>query len=108
VTLDDLRRASDHDLKVIPNLAQRGLVQICGLIGRKPPCNVRTPERIEADYEQGWRSKIGDHSFDSILDLIVVMAGDVLDRPSAAAGRALWKAARRRRALQRYDAPEAP
>lgn len=44
------------------------------------PGNERTPEQIQAGYEKEWRAKVGDNRFESIIDSIVEMAGEVLDR----------------------------
>jgi hypothetical protein len=98
LTIEDLRAASDHELSTIPNIARKSLVEIYQFIGRKMPGNARTPEQIQAGYEQAWRAKVGNDRFESIVDSIVEMAGDALDRPSVAAGQALWAAARRQRA----------
>jgi len=98
LTIEDLNTASDHELSTIPNVARKSLVEIYRFIGRKMPGNARTPEQIQAGYEQAWRAKVGDARFESIIDSIVEMADEALDRPSVAGGQALWAAARRRRA----------
>ena len=61
----------------------------------------RTPEEKYAEYEKAWRTRVGDRRFDSIIDSIVEIAGDALDRPNIAGAQALWAAARRRRAAQK-------
>lgn len=101
VTIEDLKAASDHELSTIPNVARKSLVEIYRFIGRKMPGNARSPEQIQAAYEQAWRAKVGNARFERIIDSIVEMAGETLDRPSVAAGQALWAAARRRRAATR-------
>lgn len=100
VTIEDLNAASDHELSTIPNVARKSLVEIYQFVGRKMPGNARTPEQIQAGYEQAWRTNVGDARFESIIDSIVEMAGEALDRPSVAAGQALWAAARRERAAK--------
>lgn len=97
MTIEDLNAASDHDLSTIPNVARKSLVEIYRLMGRKMPGNARTPEQIQAGYERAWRTKVGDDRFDRIIESIVEMAGEALDRPSVAAAQALWAAARRQR-----------
>jgi len=101
LTAEDLNAASDHELMTIPNVARKSLVEIYQFIGRKMPGNARSPEQIQAAYEQAWRAKVGNSRFESILDSIVEIAGEALDRPSIAAGQALWAAARRQRATRR-------
>lgn len=101
LTTEDLNAASDHELSTIPNVARKSLVEIYRFIGRNMPGNARTPEQIQAGYEQAWRAKVGDDRFEGIIGSIVEMAGDVLDRPSVAAGQALWAAARRQREVTR-------
>jgi hypothetical protein len=101
VTMKDLHAASDHELSTIPNVARKTLVEIYALIGRKLPGNEKSPEQIQAHYDQIWRAKLGNSRFEDILDSIAEMAGETLDRPSIAAGQALWAAARRQRAIKR-------
>src|SRR5262249_36565175 len=101
LTLDHLRKATDRELLSLPAVGRGGLRQLCELVGRKPPGNEKTPEELRAEYERAWRQKISDERFHAILDLIVEMAGETLDRPSVVAGQALWAAARRRRAATR-------
>lgn len=94
-TIEDLKRVSDHELSTIPNVARKSLVEIYRFIGRKMPGNARSPEQIQAGYEQAWRAQVGNDRFERIIDSIVEMAGETLDRPSIAGGQALWAAARR-------------
>ncbi|MPZ29572.1 MAG: hypothetical protein GEV13_01005 [Rhodospirillales bacterium] len=98
LTIEDLHAASDHQLSTIPNVARKSLVEIYRFIGRTMPGNARTPEQIQAGYEKEWRAKVGNDRFEGIIDSIVEMAGEALDRPSVTVGQALWAAARRRRA----------
>jgi hypothetical protein len=100
LTLEHLREATDQQLSALPAVGRQGLRQICELVGRNPPGDARMPEEIRAEIERAWRAQLGDERFDGILDLIVDMAGETLDRPSAVAGQALWAAARRRRATR--------
>jgi hypothetical protein len=101
LTLAHLREATDHQLLCLPAVGRRGLRQICELVGRKPPGNEKSPEERQAEFERDWRAKVGDEAFERILDAVVDMAGDALDRPNVAAGQALWAAARRRRVAPR-------
>src|SRR5262245_25878053 len=97
LTLDELHKASDRDLATLPAIGPVGLARIYELVERKPPGNRKVPERSQAQYERAWRVKIGDERFEHILELIVDMAGEALDRPSVVGGKALWAAAARLR-----------
>ena len=101
LTLEHLREATDRELLNLPAVGHRGLRQICELVGRRAPGDQKMPEEIQAEYERAWREKVGDERFDDILDFIAEIAGEALDRPSVLAGKALWAAARRRRAVKR-------
>src|SRR5262249_23410175 len=98
LTLDDLRAATDHELMLIPQIGTQGLRAVCELVGRDVPSGAATRKEIQAEYVRVWRAKVGAERFEYILDLIVDMAGDILDRPSVNGGQALWSAARQRRA----------
>jgi hypothetical protein len=98
LTLNDVRAATDHELSLIPQIGTQGLRAVCELVGRDVPSGEGTRKEVQAEYERVWRAKVGDERFEHILDLIVDMAGEILDRPSVNGGQALWSAARRRRA----------
>jgi hypothetical protein len=98
LTLDDVRAATDRELLSIPQIGTQGLLAVCELVGRDIPSGEGTRKEIQAEYERVWRAKVGDKRFERILDLIINMAGEVLDSPTVNGGQALWSAARRRRA----------
>jgi hypothetical protein len=64
------------------------------------PTSTRLSVTRQVELEQAWRAKVGDDAFERTLNVIIEMAGNALDRPNGAAARALWSAARRRRATR--------
>jgi hypothetical protein len=95
--LEDLRAASDFDLKIVPNLGNQGLVAILHLLGRPRPANLRTAGEVRDQFEQAWRGRLGNERFDRLMDEINAMAWEDLDRANHPAAQALWELARKRR-----------
>jgi len=102
-SLDDLKAASEWDLRVLPNIGDQARVAIYRLLGRRPPGNLKTTAEVRAEFERTWRTRLGDDRFDLLLDEIASMAGDALDKTNVPAAQALWAVARRRRALRRLQ-----
>ena len=93
-TVDDLKGASNGDLKTLPNVGGIGLLAIYRLLGRQPPANLK---EIRSHLERTWRARLGEERFDDLVDQIIEMTGGALDRANYRAAQALWGIARRRR-----------
>ena len=99
-SLDDLKAASDWDLKVIPNIGDQARVVIYRLLERQPLGTLKTTDEVRAKFERIWRARLGNDRFDLLLDEIVAMGDDGLDKTNLPAAQALWAMARRRRAMK--------
>lgn len=98
VSVDDLKNATDLDLRVLPGIAREGLVLIYRLIGRESPLKLKSKAEVRAEFERAWRASIDEDRINRLLDEIAAMVGDALDRANQQAAEALWGMARRRRA----------
>lgn len=105
-SLDDLRPATDFDLKVMANIGDQGRLQLYRLLGRQPPAKLKSPAEIQSEFEREWRSRFGDDRFDRLLDEIVDIVGNALDKSNLPAAQALWWLARKRRASRDSVRPE--
>ena len=97
-SLNELRTTTDFDLTALPNVGKEGRVAIYRLLGKPLPSNQESSAEIRARFEQQWQSRLGDERLNRLLDEIVDMAGDALDKGNLPAAQALWDMARRRRA----------
>jgi hypothetical protein len=96
-SMEDLHTVTDWDLQVMPNLGKEGRAAILDLLGRQRPANLKTAAETRAQFEQVWRTRLGEERFGRLMDEISAMAGEDLDRANHPAAQALWDLARKRR-----------
>jgi hypothetical protein len=96
-TLDDLREAADPNFPYLAHIGPNGLLAIYRLMGRQPPTKLKSTDEIRTEFEQAWRTHVGQERLDNLADLIIDEAGDALDKANHKAAQAMWEMARRRR-----------